>query len=79
MAREWRECSSGTSEPLEYLDVSSVMIVVMASVAVGFLMIAGAFASFSYGKPAGLTWGLGIGALITVTVIPTVLAVFVAA
>lgn len=55
------------------------MIAVMACVGVGFLFIAGAFVSFSVGKPQKLTWSLFGAAVLLVTVVPVLVAVFVAA
>ncbi|RNE48073.1 hypothetical protein [Corynebacterium alimapuense] len=50
----------------------------IASIFIGFLCIAGAFASYMYKKPVALSVVLGIAALIFVTVLPVFLAVFFA-
>lgn len=59
--------------------MSPLMIAVMASVGIGFLLIAGAFVSFSYNLPQKLTWSLFAAAVLFVTVVPVLVAVFVAA
>lgn len=53
-----------------------VMLTTMGSVFLGFLCFGGAFASFMYKKSPKLTWGLFSAAVVLVTVIPVVLAVF---
>lgn len=55
------------------------VLVTMVSVFAGFLCILGAFASFMYKKPPAVTWALGGAALVLVTVIPVIIAVFYAA
>ncbi|AKE42192.1 hypothetical membrane protein [Corynebacterium kutscheri] len=58
--------------------MSSVLILTMASVFIGFLFFGGAFASFMYKKSAALIWTLFAIAVVLITVIPVFLAVFVA-
>ncbi|AKK07290.1 hypothetical protein CMUST_15005 [Corynebacterium mustelae] len=52
-------------------------ILTMASVFAGFLCFGGSFASFMYKKSPKLIWGLFSVAILLITVIPVVLAVFV--
>ena len=52
------------------------LIITMASVFVGFLCFGGAFASFMYGKPRRLVWGLFAVAVVCITLIPVTIAVF---
>lgn len=54
------------------------MIITMASVFVGFLCVAGAFAGFMYKKSKAMIIALLLLALVLVTVIPVVIAVFFA-
>ncbi|MBC3186539.1 hypothetical protein H7347_08145 [Corynebacterium sp. zg-331] len=58
---------------------TTLLLVTMGSVFAGFACILGAFASFMYKKPAALTWALGGAALVLVTIIPVLIAVFYAA
>lgn len=58
---------------------TGLLLLTMVSVFCGFLCILGAFAAFMYKKPARLIWVLGGVALVLVTVIPVVIAVFYAA
>ncbi len=51
-------------------------IAAIVCVFIGFLCIAGAFVGFMYKKPPVLIGGLLVAALILVTVIPVILAVF---
>ncbi|MGO1990939.1 MAG: hypothetical protein ACTH2Y_03820 [Corynebacterium sp.] len=52
------------------------LLVTMASVFIGFLLFGGSFASFMAKKPPRQIWGLFIVAILFITVIPVVVAVF---
>lgn len=58
--------------------MSTPTLIGIASIAIGFLCIAGAFAAYMYKKPVGISIGLGVLAFFCVTVIPVFLAVFYA-
>lgn len=55
---------------------STVLLVTMASVFLGFLFFGGAFASFMYKKSNRLIWTLFSVAIVLITVIPVIIAVF---
>ncbi|WP_080792016.1 hypothetical protein [Corynebacterium pacaense] len=54
---------------------TTVMIITMSSVFIGFLFFGGAFASFMYKKPQAQIWTLFSVAIVLITVIPVVIAV----
>lgn len=54
---------------------TTVMLVTMGSVFLGFLFFGGAFASFMYKKSQIQVWMLFAVALVLITVIPVVIAV----
>lgn len=58
--------------------MSSAMLLTMGSVFLGFLFFGGAFASYMYQKPAKLTWSLFAVAIVLITFIPVIIAVFYA-
>lgn len=51
----------------------------MASVAVGFVCIFSAYVAYTYRKPRALWVGLIVAAVLFLTLVPTVLAIFWAA
>lgn len=48
----------------------------MASVLIGFLLFGGSFASFMAKRRPAVIWGLFAAAIVFITVIPVVVAVF---
>ncbi|RAV31274.1 hypothetical protein [Corynebacterium heidelbergense] len=59
--------------------MTTAMFVTMASVFVGFCCIAGAYATYSYGKPRALVWSLFTAAVLCLTLVPVTIAIFWAA
>ncbi|AWB84901.1 hypothetical protein [Corynebacterium liangguodongii] len=59
--------------------MSGATVWAIASIVVGFALIAASFLAASAARRPRLALGFGIAAFLFVTVIPTVLAVFVAA
>lgn len=55
---------------------TTVLLITMASVFLGFLFFGGAFASFMYQKSNKLIWTLFAIALVLITIIPVTIAVF---
>ncbi|SQI22166.1 hypothetical protein [Corynebacterium renale] len=55
--------------------MSTAMIITMASVALGFCCVGGAFALFMYSPKRTWVWVLGILALILLTIVPVTLAI----
>ncbi|WP_096459187.1 hypothetical protein [Corynebacterium suranareeae] len=55
---------------------TTVLLVTMASVFLGFLFFGGAFASFMYKKSNRQIWTLFSVAIVLITVIPVIIAVF---
>lgn len=53
-----------------------MLLVTMASVFLGFLFFGGAFASFMYKKSNRQIWTLFSVAIVLITVIPVIIAVF---
>lgn len=54
-------------------------VVGIASIVIGFLLIAAAFLAVTTWRRPSLAVGLGVAAFVFITVIPVILAVFVAA
>lgn len=52
------------------------LLVTMASVLIGFLLFGGSFASFMAKRRPAVIWGLFAAAIVFITVIPVVVAVF---
>lgn len=55
---------------------STELLVTMASVFIGFLFFGGSFASFMAKRRPAVIWGLFATAIIFITVIPVIVAVF---
>lgn len=55
---------------------TTVLIITMASVFLGFLFFGGAFASFMYKKSQALIWTLFAIAIVLITIVPVTIAVF---
>lgn len=55
---------------------TTVLLITMVSVFFGFLCFGGAFASYMYKKSNKLVWTLFTLALVLITIIPVIIAVF---
>ncbi|MFP7365463.1 hypothetical protein SFC07_06775 [Corynebacterium callunae] len=55
---------------------TTVLLVTMASVFLGFLFFGGSFASFMYKKSNVQIWSLFCIAIVLITIIPVIIAVF---
>lgn len=55
---------------------NTVLLITMASVFIGFLFFAAAFASFMYKKSNRRIWSLFTVAIVFITVVPVTIAVF---
>ena len=59
--------------------MSTTMLITMTSVCLGFVFMLSAYATYQYKKPPAVTWTLFVLAIVTLTIIPVSLAIFVAA
>ncbi|MCK2200736.1 hypothetical protein [Corynebacterium callunae] len=55
---------------------NTVLLITMTSVFIGFLFFGGAFASFMYKKSNVQIWTLFSVAIVLITIIPVIIAVF---
>lgn len=54
-------------------------IITIISVAVGFVLFGATYAGYQYGKPKSVLIALFVAAIVCLTIIPTAIAIFIAA